>query len=66
MGEPRLNCSERPDLHAELVPCTDPWTRVLNSSRPQAGHRPPVPRWEMLQVLARRRFGSDPRDHSFL
>ncbi|WZZ28377.1 LOW QUALITY PROTEIN: hypothetical protein YC2023_011778 [Brassica napus] len=26
MGEPRLNFSERPDLHAELVPWTDPWT----------------------------------------
>ncbi|KAF2606768.1 hypothetical protein F2Q68_00043131 [Brassica cretica] len=26
MDEPRLNCSERPDLHVELVPCTDPWT----------------------------------------
>uniref|UniRef100_A0A0D3E8Y2 Uncharacterized protein n=1 Tax=Brassica oleracea var. oleracea TaxID=109376 RepID=A0A0D3E8Y2_BRAOL len=26
MDEPRLNCSERPDLNAELVPCTDPWT----------------------------------------
>ncbi|KAF3540465.1 hypothetical protein F2Q69_00022754 [Brassica cretica] len=23
MGEPRFNCSECPDLHAELVPCTE-------------------------------------------
>ncbi|KAG5383304.1 hypothetical protein IGI04_034774 [Brassica rapa subsp. trilocularis] len=26
MDEPQLNCSERPDLHAELVPYTDMWT----------------------------------------
>ncbi|KAF3591910.1 hypothetical protein DY000_02021951 [Brassica cretica] len=25
MGEPQLNYSERPDLHTELVQCTDPW-----------------------------------------
>ncbi|KAF3571295.1 hypothetical protein F2Q69_00061818 [Brassica cretica] len=24
--EPRLRCSERPELHVELVPCNDPWT----------------------------------------
>ena len=24
--EPRLKCSEQPELHAELVPCTDLWT----------------------------------------
>ncbi|KAF3527240.1 hypothetical protein DY000_02039475 [Brassica cretica] len=24
--EPRLKYSERPELHAELVPCTDLWT----------------------------------------
>ncbi|KAF3551085.1 hypothetical protein DY000_02002758 [Brassica cretica] len=24
--ELRLKCSERPELHAELVLCTDPWT----------------------------------------
>ncbi|WZY77920.1 hypothetical protein YC2023_024304 [Brassica napus] len=31
MGEPWLNCSERPDLHAELVPCTNPCTEAHHS-----------------------------------
>ncbi|KAF3591520.1 hypothetical protein DY000_02021120 [Brassica cretica] len=36
MDEPRLNCSQRPDLHAELVPCTDPWTGAhQNISEPE-------------------------------
>ncbi|KAF3532989.1 hypothetical protein DY000_02041882 [Brassica cretica] len=24
--QPKLHSGQRPDLHAELVPCTDPWT----------------------------------------
>ncbi|KAF2548567.1 hypothetical protein F2Q70_00023257 [Brassica cretica] len=29
--EPRLKCSERSELHAELVPCIDPWTAAHHS-----------------------------------
>ena len=34
MDEPLFNCSERPDLHAELVPCTDPWTGAHHEGFP--------------------------------
>ncbi|CAN6928790.1 unnamed protein product [Brassica oleracea] len=34
VDELRLNCSERPDLYAELVPCTDPWTGTHQRGSP--------------------------------
>ncbi|KAF3564641.1 hypothetical protein DY000_02015907 [Brassica cretica] len=63
LDEPRLNCSEHPHLHAELVPCTDPWTgahqkrsRTVKQPSPNSPNRRVGPNEQSISPI--RRVGS--------